>query len=207
MAVKNTNALKPTLCFDVLDTYDLKILKIADTSDWKHLKGEDTYLKITTPGRKDPIVRNFRQGAINYFNTENLDLECPECDNVQCDDCGCEDKKCKENLGHLPDGIYKITLQICEGDKFSYIAHYLRTTWLLYKLDKILIDLHVNCCLPKEKLVEKYLEIELLIKSAHANIRNGNIKTASCDYDKAVELADDFEDCVDKKNGKTICNG
>ena len=44
--------------------------------------------------------------------------------------------------------------------------------------------------------MDKYLEIELLLKSAHANIRDGNCKQASCEYEKAVGLLEDFENCV-----------
>lgn len=188
----SVNKLIPKLDFDVLDTYSVGILRIADLSVWKHLSEEATYLDITTPGKKTATTYEWTQGKIHYFNGTTLETNCDE-DDDECDD-GC-----------LPDGIYKLKLYVCEGEKFYKEKCYLRTVKSLLRLDEILISMALNCCLPDKKIMDKYLEIELLIKSAHANLRNGNILEASCHYEKAVDLLDDFENCVKDTTGTSSC--
>lgn len=178
-----SNPLLPQLCYDVLETYDLRILRIADLSHWKHLSEESSFIDIKTPGSKHFVTNYFRKNKINYYNSNNLELTC---------------ETCEDGLGYLPDGIYTIKIYVCEGDKFYYEAKYLRTTKALLRLDKILINLHLACCLPEKKLLEKYLAIDLMIKAAHANLREGNTEQASCQYNKATELLEDFENCTDK---------
>ena len=53
--------------------------------------------------------------------------------------------------------------------------------------------------MPDKCILDTYTEIELLIKSAHANLRSGNIKQTACEYDKAIEMLEDFENCVKDK--------
>lgn len=200
------NDLEPILCLDILDTHDRNIIRVADLSEWKHLDGEPTYIDITTPGRKNPITLNFEQGKINYYNSDNLSTDCNNCGASDCKNCSCKEQEsdCNDNKSpKLSDGIYKLTLYVCEGDKFSYTMHYLRTVNLLFELDKILIDLYAGCCLPKDIMMQKYLDIDLLIQSAHANLRDGNIKMAACNYEKAVEKTEDFQDCLDENNACT----
>lgn len=173
--------LIPRIDFLVLDTYDIRVLLIVDNSNWQHLSEESSYIDITTPGRKNAVTHFFRKEKINIYNSNLLELSCEDC---------------PDGLGDLPDGIYEIEVYACEGDKFSEKKYYLRTVKALLRLDQVLINMALNCCLPDKAVMDRYLEIELLLKSAHANLRDGNIKQTSCEYEKAVELLDDFETCV-----------
>lgn len=170
-------SLIPTLNFDILETYDLRILRIADLSEWKHLVKESTYIDITTPARKTSVTQYFDKGAVNIFNSNNLSLS-------------------DGTLTSLPDGVYKIKLYVCEGEEFSYEACYLRTVKTQLRLNQILISMGLcNCELPKN-ILDKYLEIELLLKSAHANVIDGNINQGMCEYEKALDKLDDLENCA-----------
>lgn len=174
----------PEILFDVIDTYDSRVLRIADISDWEHLTDEPTYVDITTPGKETPVTLYFAKEKINYYNSNLLAITCADC---------------TDGLNTLPDGIYKIKLYVCEGTKFCNQKYYLRTVKTKLRLDKILINLHIDCCLPNEKLLKKYMEIDLLLDAAHAHTRDGNIESAACAYEKAIDLLEDFENCTDNE--------
>jgi hypothetical protein len=181
--------MKPTINFDILETYDQKVMRILDTSDWKHLKGVDTFLDITLPSRTNAVTKEVTQGAISVFNAWNLGLVSEPYTETP-----------------LPDGVYKIRLYICdEEDKFSTTKYVLRTVKLMHRLDELLMELDLCCSLPRKTAVEKYFEIYLLLKSAHANTRQGNLEQAMCEWNKAKELMDDYEHCIKDKNcGKNV---
>jgi hypothetical protein len=172
-------SLTPNLKFDILDTYDKRILRIADISEWKHLVSEESFIDIEVPARTSVTTQRFQKESINIFNSNNLEIT-------------------SDDLQELPDGIYKFTIYVCKGDKFSYSAYYLRTVDTLLRLDQILIDLKLHCCIPDDKLLNKYSEIELLIKGAHAHLRDGDVNQASCLYEKALDLLEGLEECLDK---------
>lgn len=174
------NTLIPKLNFDILETYDLRILRIADTSDWKHLKTETSYIDIITPARKKPVTHYFNKDSINIFNSNNLELTCTDC---------------KDGLQKLPDGIYNIKIYVCEGAEFFYSACYLRTVSTQLRLNQILINLGLCNCTPDTSVMDRYNEIDMLLTSAHANVIDGNINQGSCEYFKALELLDNLENC------------
>jgi hypothetical protein len=174
----------PKIDFDILETYDQTVMRILDTSSWKHLAGVDTFLDITLPSRTNVITKEFTQNAINVYNAWNLGLVAEQ-----------------DTETPLPDGIYKIRLYICDQEnKFSTTKYILRTVKLLHKLDELLIELDLCCSLPKKTAKEKYLEIYLLLKSAHANTRQGNLEQAICEWNKAKELMEDYEKCLKTKS-------
>lgn len=180
--------LKPTLSFMAIPTYDSRLLIIADTSDWKHLEDESTYIDITLPGSKNEITHPFQKGKLNKFNSGNLAYGCA----VACED----------DLVPLPDGIYKIKIYVCEGNKFSQEAHYLRTVLTELRLMKLLVNMNLECD-PNTSCIQQIIKIEMLLKGAKADLLFGNIKSAKAKFNKAVELLDDLENC----NCTTDCHG
>jgi len=172
--------LRPTIDFDILDTYDLRVMRIVDMSDWKHLVTESSYIEVTTPGRKVPVLNYFKKGKINVLNNNNLELS--TADNVG-------------TLGSMPDGIYTIKVYICEGETFFKEVCYLRTVNTMLELDKRLISMNLCSCDADKTTLEKYLEAELLLKSAHANTRDGNFTQAICEYEKAKKILCELESC------------
>lgn len=173
-------SLKPNLAFEIVPTYDSRLLMIADTSDWKHLIDEPTYIDITLPGSKTEVTHPYQKVKVNKYNSGNLAYGCT----VDCDD----------DLTSLPDGIYKIRIYVCEGNKFSYEAHYIRTVLIELRLMKLLVNMNLECN-PNSSCVNQIIHIELLLKGAKADILFGNIKAAKAKFDKATELVDDLENC------------
>ena len=76
-----------------------------------------------------------------------------------------------------------------------YEACYLRTVRVRLRLDEVLISVGLCNCKPNKEIVSKYFEIDLLLMSAHANVRDGNIHQGKCEYDKALELLERLESC------------
>lgn len=173
-------SLKPTVSFEIIPTYDSRLLMVVDTSDWKHLESESTYIDITLPGSKTYVTHPFQKYKINKFNSSTLAYGC---------DLGCEDE-----LRSLPDGIYTIKVTVCEGDKFYEQSYYLRTVQLELRLAKVMVEMNLDC-MPKPSCYEQILKIKLLIDGAKADILFGNIKSAKAKFDKATELVEDLENC------------
>lgn len=175
---------QPELYFDILDTYDLRIFRLLDLSEWNDFENITAYVEITAPARKESKTYELEKNKINIFNSNSIGITCATD---------------FDGLVDLPDGIYKIKIYVCDEDEvISYEACYLRTTKAMLRLDKILIGLDVSCCDLKRSNLERYFKIELLIKSAHAHVRDGNIIKGSRDFNMALDLLDEFENCIDK---------
>jgi len=181
--------MKPIIDLDVLESYRPQQLRVLDTSLWKHLEGQETFIDITLPSRTNVITKEFVQNSITVFNAFNLGLVAES-----------------DTDTPLPDGFYKLRLYVCDSDdRFSKTITVLRAVKLLNRLDSLLIEMDLCCNLPKKAAIQKYMEIYLLLKSAHANTRQGNIEQAKCEWDKAKELMNDYEHCLKDKNcGKDV---
>jgi len=173
-------SLKPIISFEVISTFDSRLLIVADTSEWKHLSEETTTMDIVLPGSKRTTTNYFQKGKLNKYNSGNLSFGCV----VECED----------DLVSLPDGIYKLTLNVCEGNKFSKEAHYLRTVLTEIRIMKFLTGLNLDCN-PETSCINQVIHIKLLLEGAKADVLFGNIKSAKAKFDKAVELLDDLEHC------------
>lgn len=179
----------PELRFDIIDTYDSRVLRIADLSEWEHLEEQPTYIDFTTPGKTNPVTLYFIKNKVNYYNSNLLQVTCSDC---------------VEGLGTLPDGIYTVRLYVCEGTKFCKQAYYLRTVKTELRLDKVLMNLHFECGMPSDKLLKEYQSIKLLLDAAHAHTRDGNIESAACTYEKALGLLEDFESCTNNEYEEVV---
>jgi hypothetical protein len=173
-------SLKPNLSFEIIPTFDTRLLIIADTSDWKHLIDEPTYIDITLPGSKNEITHPFQKSVLNKYNSGNLAYGCT----VNCED----------DLVDLPDGIYKIKVYVCEGNKFSKEGNYLRTVLTELRLYKVIVNMNLECN-PNSACINQIMHIKLLLEGAKADILFGNIKSAKAKFDKAVDLLEDLEHC------------
>jgi hypothetical protein len=178
-------SLLPTLNFDILPTYDSRILGIYDSSDWKHLSSEEAYLDVTTPGKKFPVTKIFHKNKTTIYNSATFELTCTDC---------------QDDLIPLPDGLYHFKLFICEGSKFSIEKYHLRTVKLLARLDQILIDADFGSCNPHLCNFDHLVEIDLMLKGAHANIRFGNIEEGMIIYNKVLDKVKQLETCADVPN-------
>lgn len=175
---------EPIIDFSVFNRegfFDPETLYIADNSYWYQLEEKPAIIEIKTPGSKAPVVNRFKKGSINNFNSINLNLTCPNCDNVE--------------LSELPDGIYDITLK-ASPSTFQKNRKHLRTTKARLELAKYLISLNLGCdSQDKKELINKVKEISLLLDSAEVNIVFDNVQTANDEYQLAKKKLQQLSNC------------
>ena len=153
---------------------------LLDLEVIKQIKEDDKLAVITLPGSKNEITHPFQKSVLNKYNSGNLAYGCT----VNCED----------DLVDLPDGIYKIKVYVCEGNKFSKEGHYLRTVLTELRLYKVIVNMNLECN-PNSACINQIMHIKLLLEGAKADILFGNIKSAKAKFDKAVDLLEDLEHC------------
>ena len=129
------------------------------------------------------VVNYFDKKSINNFNSVNL--------NLSCVGGGCDELEWTE----LPDGVYTICVK-GSPSKFQETKNYFRTNKIRERLDLMIINSNIGC---EENKVDfkDIMDIEMLIKSAEANTRFGDINSASRDYQLAVKMLDKQSKCKD----------
>lgn len=152
---------KINIDFQIVDTDDPLCLIVADSSYWQLIEGKPAIIEITIPGASDPVTNTFQKNSLNIFNSINLGLTCPNCDDA--------------SLTELPDGVYTIVVK-GSPDSFQKEKCYLRTTLLRLELDKIYIKANLLDRTTSKDLIEKLNMINLLIRAAEANLRYGNLR-------------------------------
>jgi hypothetical protein len=151
---------KPILDFQILQSFDPRVILVADNSIWEHISNKPAIIEIITPGAEEAIVHYFEKNKINSFNSVNLFLNCPG------DDCGCDGN----GFEYLPDGVYSITIK-GSPDTYTICKKHLQTAKTRLRLDKQYASLHLNCeRIDKSKEVT-INEIEFLLLAAEANVR------------------------------------
>ena len=175
--------MKPILDFQVLNTYDPRILMLADSSVWEHIGDKPAIIEITLPGESEPITHYFQKNSVNNFNSINLLVNCGL-------PCGCED------LSHnnLPDGIYTITLK-GSPDTFNVTKKYLRTNNTQLEIDKMFLSQSLSCSQINYKLKEKVSELNFLLLAAEANTRLDQMTEA---YELLMKVQKEIKKCLNK---------
>lgn len=158
------------LDFNVLETDNIKVLSVIDTSIWSVIEDQPSIIEIQLPGSKEKVIHYFSKNAVNNFNSINLGLNCiDECEGIVLND--------------LPDGIYTITLKGSPSEYFIE-KEYIRLNKIKLELDKKIIQSDMKGCGCNHPL----FDVEMLLKSAEANVRYNNSCQASEDYEKAKKL-------------------
>lgn len=166
--------------FQVLRTYDPKMLLLADTSEWSHIFDTPAIVEVTLPGASNPTVEYWEQGKINVLTSKHLGITCG---------AGCEDE-----LVELPDGIYNIKLK-GSPDKFNKERYYMRTEKLRLSLDKVYISFGLNLERANYQSVEKLWNAKLLIEACESHTRQGEIGMAADLYKQAKKIVDGHLEC------------
>ena len=176
--VKNIN-----IDFQIYDSADPKVFIVIDTSEWAHIERKPAIIEVILPGYSKPVTQYLTQNAVNIFNSSTL--------GTYCSDCNAED------FIDLPDGIYDVTIK-GSPDKFQKNRKYLRTTKTQLDLDKLYIQLSLECFNDDADIkskVDKLNEIQLLLKAAEANVRYDNTCTAQDLFIKAQKLISKQQGC------------
>lgn len=171
------NFQNPNLDFQVVPTYDPRLIVVYDNSSWGMILEKPSIMEVTIPGYSNTVVHYFEKNRVNTFNSVNLRMNCPSGD-------------CDENteLIQLPDGIYKFKL-IGSPDTYNISKYYLKTSGLQLELDSLYILKATD-----ESYFTKIQKIEYTIKYAEAALRLGNIALSSVLYKKAKEEVDNLKE-------------
>jgi hypothetical protein len=162
------------LDFQVLPSYDPKVIMIADNSQWGGMSRFEATLKIIPPGYDSPKTIYWQKDRINVLNSFVLELSCVE--------------NCEPTFVDLPDGVYSLTLTAADGTERQ--RQYLKTDLLRLKIDGLYIDNALTCRDVDKQKMSKIRMAEFYLKAAEANIRLGRMIEANelyCLAQKMVE--------------------
>lgn len=177
--------MKTHLNIDIVSNYDCKILSILDTSYYNNqLPILDPLLIITPPGFKNGYSFSYVPNQKNSFSAYDL---------------GLVNATNNETLPNLPDGVYKITQQICPHDQLYNTYYHMRVCNLLNLYYTQFCKI-INFCNYENKeikyLIEKLNKIKFFIDaSKYSSDYCLDIEKAMCFYYKAEELLIDFDKC------------
>lgn len=174
---------KPQIDFQILDTYDPRVLLVADSSDWAFIESKPSIIEIIIPGRKAPVVTYFDKKTVNIFNSLTLAVNCIS---------GCSPLEFVD----LPDGIYNIKLKGSPSTLYCKERYYLRDINLRLRADVLYLDLDIY---GNDNVIKSLQNVELFLKAANAQARYNNPNQAIALYDKAKEIVEDLENCSDCK--------
>lgn len=167
--------------FEVIPTYEVYTLIIADSSEWKYLVNNEAVIGITLPNSKKEILHAFKKKSLNVFNSNNLGLTCV--------------KECSEQeYTPIPDGLYTITLySSSEYEKKE--KWYFKTDNLQLELDKIFIKLGFEYKEDDNYFREELQKADFFLKAVHSAIRLGDQIKAQRYFEVALKLVDNFKNC------------
>ena len=172
---------KINLDFQVIDSDDPKTLLVADFSAWKIIKQLPSYIEITLPGSKKPIIRSFNKEKINGFNSLSLGLS----NHIDCE----------KNTHDLPDGIYSICIRGGkEGQETSH-RYYLKKDRFQNELDKAWLKIGLEYSVFDEEIRNALFIIEGLIRAATAATREGQIPKAKDSFKLAQSRIEAYKEC------------
>lgn len=174
--------LEPILNFEILPTYDLRALLVADLSEWKHLEKVPTYIDIKVPATTTPATLIFKKGKVNIFNSSLLKIN---------------PTTSRTALTKLPDGIYTIKIYPCEGTSFCFERAYLRTVHTQFQLDESWIKMNLDSCQVDKSIIKKHHQAENLLMAAHAHVRDGNLVEGAAHLEAAKGLLEEILECDD----------
>lgn len=165
--------------FEVVPTYEIYTLIIADSSDWKYLVNNESVVGITLPGSKKEILHTFKKKSLNIFNSNNLGLSClKECD--------------EQEYISIPDGMYTITLY-SSSEYARKSKKYFKTDNLQLELDKEKVKVGFEFKQDNELIIKYLNKTQFFIDAVHSATRIGDTVKAQHYFEIAQKLLNDFQ--------------
>ena len=157
------------LDFQVLGTWDPKILVVIDTSVWGFIEDKPAIIEIVIPGSTQ--VRTY-----NVFNSSNL-LISPV-----------------GEYKDLADGIYRISVK---GSPDTNCIHrdFLKTDKIRTEIAQIYTSLGYNNDEETKKKKTTIQNYDLLIRAAEYSVTIGKLKKGMNYFKKAVQYIKDYNEC------------
>lgn len=165
--------------FEVVPTYEIYTLIIADSSDWKYLVNNESVVGITLPGSKKEILHTFKKKSLNIFNSNNLGLSCVK-------ECG------EQEYVPIPDGMYTITLY-SSSEYAKNTKKYFKTDSLQLELDKEKVKIGFEFKENDELAIKHLNKTQFFIDCTHSATRIGDIVKAQHYFEIAQKLLNDFQ--------------
>lgn len=168
--------------FEVIPTYEIYTLIIADSSDWKYLINNEAVIGIKVPNSNKEILHAFKKKALNIFNSNLLGVSCLR----ECED---------QEYVPIPDGLYTITLY--SSSEFERKTRlYFKTDNLQLEVDKAFIKLGMQYNPDNDLVIKDLLKIEFFIEQVHAATRLEEQVLAQRNYEIAQDLMNKYKDCT-----------
>lgn len=167
--------------FQVINSYDPKVLIVADSSTWLNADNLPSYISITPPGSKQAITHIFQKHRMNIFNSVNLGLTC-------LTECG------EQNYVDLNDGIWTINLK-SSFQGIEKTRYYLKSDKMRLTLDQAYIKASLEYDQKDRQLREDLEDIEFLLRTSEAFTRDGNYTKASRNFSDAQEILRKYIEC------------
>lgn len=157
--------------FLILESNDPRTLILLDRS--RYLSNPDKpRLDITLPGFTGSIEIPYNINGITVIDSDTLKLTTSADYN---------------NLIELPDGVYHIRQKVCPYDQLFATKCYLKTQRLQASYEDVLLNMDNTCdCFDVNKLTQELVAIDMLIRSARAEIASCNVYKATEKYNIAA---------------------
>lgn len=175
------------LSLEVSDTYNLKIMRLFDTSFYHQDEVTDNYLIEVLPvNKKTWVTFNVKRNFELVLNSSNLRYQVATSTNSLLD---------------LPDGVYEIKQSYKPNTKTVVHFYHLRTTALRLKYVELLCEHLSNECKKTTRVYEEeglmLINIKEYIDAAIYAVSEQHDKDKGIKfYNQAVELMKNFEnDC------------
>jgi hypothetical protein len=170
------------LQLEVPDVYNEGIFIVKDTSIYTSSLGVSCpSLQITPPGFSTPTVitptsHNFEM----ILNACTLGITSPT--------------NCATSCPNIPDGIYGIYYTVAPNDQVYVGYQYLRIVSAINRLNGLLCDLGLPCCLPDQEIEDQLKNISIIrgyLISAQTNVNTQKEYTDGINqYRYAISLMD-----------------
>jgi hypothetical protein len=167
--------------FEVIPTYEIYTLIVADTSDWKYLVNNEATIGIKVPNSSKEILQTFIKKGLNVFNSNNLGISCL----VECGE---------QEYVPIPDGIY--TLKLYSSSQYkSKERWFFKTDNLQLEIDKAFVKLGTQYNKENDEVIKDLLTIQFFVDETHAATRIGEQIVAQRNFEIAQELLKKYQDC------------
>lgn len=160
--------------FLVLETGDPRFIVLYDTSNYLSTP-EKPLLEITPPGFTGHYELPYNVGGITVINSDNIGLT-EECD--------------YDDYAPLPDGVYIIKQKVCPYDELFEQKYYLVTNLFDSKFNELLTKIDSYDRADSSVVKATILDVEVLIKSAKAEIVYCNVQKGVNKYKTAMHLVE-----------------
>lgn len=167
----------PLINFVVEPVIEPKYLILLDLSEYYHIENSPAIVEIYSPGYTQPVTHIWNKKAINVFNSQNLGLNCSDCDHVD-----------------LADGIFTITVK-GSPDSFYKTRCHLKADHFLIERAKVLTSRAIEYN-PNDRVFNEWLtQLDLAFETAKSFCLEGDVKNCKRFFDEACELLDKYKTC------------